>query len=304
MIKKAIIGGCMLALISLSALSQVQGKIEGIVTDKEGNPLENVVVSIMSTKITTRHFENKTNKEGKFIQVGLWPGFYQVSFKKSGYLSSSNEVKVSIAESTRLVVTMEKAEKALERMLSDADKLFLQGNKLYAEEKYEKAASSYEEAIKLNESQWGYHFNLGLCLKKMGNIEDSIAAFQKALELNPESFSCNKELGEALAKTDDYSKAKEYYLKAIEISSDDSDAFYNFGVVLTNLGESEEALKQFLKAVELNKDYAEAYYQIGTIYIGQNNVEEAVKNLEKFLEIAPDHKNAEIAKQLLSYLKK
>ncbi len=71
-----------------------------------------------------------------------------------------------------------------------------------------------------------------------------------------------------------------------------------------NLGESVEALNAFLKAVEIKEDYVEAYFQIGTIYIGQNLTEEAVKSLEKFLELAPEHEKADIAKQLLDYLKK
>ncbi len=48
----------------------------------------------------------------------------------------------------------------------------------------------------------------------------------------------------------------------------------------------------------------DAYYHIGTIYIGQNNTEEALKNLEKFLELAPEHEKANIAQQLLDFLKK
>jgi len=93
-------------------------------------------------------------------------------------------------------------------------------------------------------------------------------------------------------------------MRATELSPDDPDASYNLGVCLTNLRESEEALTLFLKAVELRDDHADAYYQIGTIYIGQNRTEEAVENLEKFLELAPEHEKANIAQQLLEYLKK
>jgi len=303
-IRKWIVLLFLIGLFSFNLWPSVRGKIIGIVTDSSGNLLEKVTVTIISLKTSARKFELKTDKEGKFLQIGLWPGYYQVSFKKSGYMPVTREVKVSIAESSKLEVKLEKAEEFVERNVSKADKLFLKGYKLYEEEKYEEAASAYKEAIKLSTTQWGYYLNLGLTYKKMDKKEEALAAFQKAVEHNPESYSSNKELGEILAKSGNYDEARKYYQKATELSPDDPDAFYNLGVCLTNLGESVEALNSFLKTVELREDYADAYYQIGTIYIGQNKVQEAIENLEKFLELAPEHEKANIAKQLLDYLKK
>jgi len=295
---------CLSCLITFNGWSSVQGKIEGVVTDSSGNPLEKVKVTIISLKVATRKLELTTDKEGKFVQVGLWPAYYQVNFKKSGYAPISQEVRVRIAESTRLEIKLEKAEEIVARTLSKADKLFVKGNKLYGEQKFEEAVQAYEEAIKTSQSQWGYYFNLGLAYKKLDKKQEAMNSFQKALEFNPETFSSNKELGEILAKDGNYEEAKKYYMRATELSPDDPDAFYNLGVCLTNLRESEEALTSFLKAVELRDDYADAYYQIGTIYIGQNRAEDAVENLEKFLELAPEHEKANIAKQLLEYLNK
>jgi len=304
MVRKYVILAFIIGLFSFTLWPSVEGKIKGIITDSSGNPLEKVKVTIISLKASSKKFELRTDKEGKFIQVGLWPGYYQVSFKKAGYSPFYREVKVTIGEAKQLKVIMEKTEAILERTLSKADSLFLKGYKFYAEKKYQEAAAAYEEAIKLSSTQWGYYLNLGLAYKKMDKKEEALSAFQKAVELNPESYSTNKELGEALAKGDNYEEAKKYYQKAAEISQDDPDAFYNFGVCLTNLGESEGALDAFLKTVKLKDDYADAYYQIGVIYIGQNKAKEAVANLEKFLELAPEHEKADIAKQLLDYLKK
>ncbi len=280
------------------------GKIIGTVTDKAGNPLEKVTVTIVSVKSAEKKIELETNKEGRFSQIGLWPDYYYVTFKKAGFMPVSQEVRVRIAAATEMNVVLDTAQSMMETNLSAADKIFLKGNKLYAEQKYEEAVQAYNEALELSQSQWGYYFNLGLALKKSDKKEEAIAAFQKALELNPESYSANKELGQLLAMEDNYEEAKKYYAKAAEISEDDPDAFYNLGVCLTNLGDQEGALSAFLKTVELKEDYAEAYYQLGTLYINQNNVEEAIKNLEKFLELAPEHEKANVTKQLLDYLKK
>lgn len=303
MIRKCMIFLFFISLFTIYGWSQ-HGRLEGIVTDKGGNPLEKVTVTIISVKSSGNKIEVKTNKDGKFSQVGLWPEYYYVRFKKSGFMPVSREVRVRIAEATKVEITLEKAQEMMERNLSASDKLFLKGNKLYAKQKYEEAAQAYEGALELSQSQWGYNFNLGLVYKKLGKKEEAIASFKKALELNPESYSINKELGQILAKEGNFEEAKNYFQRAAEISDDDPDAFYNLGVCLTNLGDSEAALSSFLKTVELKDDYADAFYYIGTIYISQNNVEEAIKNLERFLELAPEHEKANFVKQLLDYLKK
>lgn len=295
-----------LSILLLSAVSwtSIRGKIEGTVIDDSGNPIPDVSVEIVSMKMATRKFKTKSDNNGKFTQIGLWPDYYQVSLKKNGFLPVTIEVRVRIDESSQRQITMHTAEALIQKQLSAADKKFVKGNKLYAEGKYPEAIQEFLEATRMGESQWAYFFNLGLAYKKSVQDQESIAAFSKAAELNPDSFSCNKEAGEALGKLKNFTLAKKYYAKAIDLNAEDADTNYNYGVVLVAERESEPALAAFLKAVELKEDYAEAYYQIGTIYIGQNKKEEALAALEKFLELAPEHPQAQIATQLLDYLKK
>jgi Flp pilus assembly protein TadD len=306
--KRAIaLTACLLAFASLTfvpARAQIQGKIEGLVCDSEGNPLDKVSVTIVSQWSSAVRFEVTTKADGKFNQIGLQPGYYLVSLKKAGFTPVSTEVRVRIAEATQLEIKMRTGSEVLERAVSASDGLFLKGNKLYADKKYEEAAAAYREAIAKSGLQWGYHFNLGLALKKLGRPEESKAALLKALEINPESYSVNREVGENLAKAGDFSAARPYYQKAVDLSPDDPDAQYNLGVCLTNLGETEAALAAFEKTIQLKTDYADAYYQAGTILIGLNKKEEAIQSLEKFLALAPNHPQADLARQLLDFLKK
>src|SRR4030042_2468013 len=132
-----------------------------MVMDGPGNPLERVEVSIVPSKLGSQKFDFKSDREGRFTQIGLSAGFYMVSFKKEGFAPRSVEVKVNIAEVTTLEVKLEPAGAEALRTMSESDKLFVQGNRLYADNKFAEAAASYEEAIKLNETQRAYHFNLG-----------------------------------------------------------------------------------------------------------------------------------------------
>ncbi len=294
-----------LTFLSLTLSAQYQGKIEGFIYDMAGNPLEKAEVIIVSQMSTSINYRLVTDKNGHFIQIGLRPGFYLVEVRKTGFSPKSLEVKVSIAEVTKIEVRLEKAEEIVEPKLSEADRLFLQGNKFYSEQNYDQAILSYQEAIKLNPQHWAFHFNLGLAYKRKGENEKALHSFRQAQSLNPESFSANKELGESLAKQGNFNEALGFYEKAVALNPEDVDTLYNLGICLINLGDPEKALPYFEKAISLNQNYPDAYYQLGTINISLNRVPEAINYLETFLKLAsPNDPKIETAKQLLSYLKK
>ena len=50
---------------------------------------------------------------------------------------------------------------------------------------YNRAINAYHRAIKLNSSFYWSYYNLGDCLQKSGNVEDSTQAFAKATQLYP-----------------------------------------------------------------------------------------------------------------------
>jgi tetratricopeptide (TPR) repeat protein len=301
---KAAVAALFALTLAVLAWSQYQGKIGGRVLDPEGKPVEKAEVSIVSQRSTSLRFDLKTDKDGRFMQVGINPGYYMISVKKSGFAPGSKEVHLGVADQQNVEVALKSVAAEAEKSYSAADKAFLKGNKLYAEQKYAESTAAYAEAIGLDPANWSYHLNSGLALKKSGKTDEALAAFRKAAELNPDSYSANKEAGEALARADQPAEAKTYYEKAAGLSPDDPDAQFNLGVCQINLGESEAALPRFQKAVELKPDFADAYYQMATILIGQNKVPEAKAALEKFLALAPDHEKAAIARQLLDFLKK
>jgi tetratricopeptide (TPR) repeat protein len=303
-LKKAAFILVLVLACAVPSLAQFQGKVSGRVLDQEGNPVEKAEVTIVSQKTSKIRYELKTDGQGHFIQIGLMPGQFMISVKKAGYAPGSKEIHVGVAGEETFEIKLRSVEGEMERAYSAADKAFLKGNKLYADQKFAEAEAAYGEAVGLDQENWGYRLNLGLALKKVGKSEEALASFRRAVELNPDSYSANKEIGEALAKADQFAEARPFYEKAAGLSPDDPDAQYNFGVCLVNLGESETALPRFEKAVDLEPGYADAYYQMGTILIGQNKVADAVASLEKFVSLAPDHEKAGIAKQLLEYLKK
>lgn len=291
-------------LAAVAAWPQYQGRVNGRVLDPEGNAVDKAEVTIVSQKSSALRYDLKTDREGKFVQIGIQPGYFLITAKKAGFVPVSKEIHVGVAGEEVVEITLKTVEAETAKALSAADKDFLKGNKLYAEQKYPEAAGAFESAIGLDPANWAYYLNLGLARKKANQAPEAQAAFLKAAELNPGSYSANKEAGEALAKEGKFGEAKPFYERAAELSPEDPDGQYNLGVCLVNLGESEAALARFEKAVALKPEYAEAHYQMGTILIGQNKTAEAIASLEKFLALEPESEKAGIARQLLDFLKK
>jgi Flp pilus assembly protein TadD len=302
--KLLLLAPLLLALAGPLAWAQTQGRLKGRVTGPGGDPVDKAEVNIVSQRTASVQYDVKSDKDGRFVQIGLTPGYYRVTAKKDGFAPASKEIHIGIAEETTCELALKPVDPGTQKTLSKADQTFLAANKLYAEQKFAEAAASYTEAIGLDPSNWAFRFNLGLSLKKAGRSEEALAAFRQAVELNPESASANKETGEALAKAGQFAEARPFYEKAAALAPDDPDAQYNLGVCLVNIGEQEGALASFRKTVALKPDYADAFYQMASILISQNKVSEARDALEKFLALAPNHEKAGIARQLLDYLKK
>lgn len=280
-----------------------QERVEGMVRDQIGAPLEKVSVVIISHKNPSIGYALRTDKKGQFSLNELQVGYYRVSARKSGYRTHSLEMRVSAAGGAALEIVLEKIDNASSRVLQAGEELFDRANKLYGEKKFEQAANTYLEAIEKIPDEWSYQLNLGMAYLRMKKDEEAAGAFEKAVELNPESASARKELGRALTKQDRYEEAMVQFLKAVEISPDDPEAQFELGIGYLNTMDQDAALRAFLETLRLDPKFAEAYYHIGTIFIGQNRVPEARESLARFLKLAPDNQFAPVARELLERLR-
>jgi tetratricopeptide (TPR) repeat protein len=66
------------------------------------------------------------------------------------------------------------------------------GRDYYGLFQYEKAKEQFEKAIQLDSSCAEAHFHLGLCLRKLNQIDAALRSLERALELDPEDLDCQK----------------------------------------------------------------------------------------------------------------
>ena len=109
-------------------------------------------------------------------------------------------------------------------------KQVLEGNELFAEEKYDQANLKYRDALLQDPDSPLIHFNIGDVLYKKRNYEEALKSYEKAT------------------------------------ASDDillqSQAYYNMGNTLYRMGKLVESIQMYKKALELNPEDEDAKYNL------------------------------------------
>lgn len=282
-------------------LATVHGTLKGVIKDTNGHPIEGVKITITSMHYSAVRFLIESTTEGKFIQIGLQPDYYQIKAEKDGYIPIVFERRVGIQMTVDASFIMQEGKYQIEIPPGEED--FNRGNDMFSKNNFEEAAKYYQQAINKEENESVYYNNLAIVYTNLEKYDEAIDIYKRMLDIQSESYTANKNLGELYGMQKKYEEALPYFKKAVELSPDDPDAVYSLGACLLNTGSSSEAMEVFLKLIQSNKDYQMAYYQIGMIYVNQGKTKEAMENLEKFLELAPDNPNVPVAKKIVDYLK-
>ncbi len=326
----ALISICLTGLAP-TLMAQV-GRVSGLVTDDQGNPLKDVQIRIEGMDIK-RNYKLKTGKDGKFIHAGVVvQGRYRVIAEKEGYQTDYVEgVKPSygddagfvefklkpgeggllafeISDEERAKIEKQNEEARKQREAFEAVKsTFEAGMKAYDTEDYELAASKFKEAAAEDATQKAVWANLGNAQAKLGQNQEAVESYKKAIALDPQDAALHQNLGNLYSTIGKTDLAKASYEKAATLGavSDPTGAavtYYNLGVTYINENKTKEAAEALQKALEYDETYAEAHYQLGLTWLGLGQMEDAVKHLKRYLELTPNGPNAATAQALIESL--
>jgi serine/threonine-protein kinase len=124
----------------------------------------------------------------------------------------------------------------------------------------DEAIASYKKAIELDPKYTWAHNMLGYQLWwGKGQADEAIACFRKAIDLDPKSAYPHVTLGAVLCDAKrDYDAAIACFRTAIELDPNDATAHSNLGEALRHKGQVDAAIACWKKALELNPKYAGA----------------------------------------------
>ncbi|WP_372365650.1 tetratricopeptide repeat protein [Candidatus Uabimicrobium sp. HlEnr_7] len=131
------------------------------------------------------------------------------------------------------------------------EKIFDEGNRLYAQKKYNEAIEQYQKSITAGEQSANPYYNIGLCY---GGLKE-------------------------------YQKASDYYTLAIEKKKDYAKAYFNRGRMFLLMGETEKAIADCDQAVTFDEKLDSAYFLRGFLYLNKESYALALADFKKTISL-------------------
>lgn len=154
------------------------------------------------------------------------------------------------------------------------------------------AIAAYQEALSLEPEQATTQFNLGNALRDLGDREGAINAFRSAIAIQPEHFRAYNNLGTLLHDQGDHQAALAAYNAALAIQPAYPTGLNNLGNTLKQLGEHQAAIQAFQRALALDPDYATAHNNLGTVWQALAEPEMAAAAYRKAIALRPSYAEA------------
>jgi tetratricopeptide (TPR) repeat protein len=166
--------------------------------------------------------------------------------------------------------------------------LLVLGLKSFAQAGYwQNGFSLYEEALRVNQTSWLAHNNLGLEYLRDDQPEKSLEFFRQAIQDRPLNAKSYNNLANALLALNRPGEAIAYLQKALELAPNSPLIAFNLGAAYRQTGALPEALAAFQRAATLKPDFAEAHGEIGNIHNLLGQPGEAEKDFARAKALLP-----------------
>lgn len=303
--RKAVFIILLFFVLAASGLSQGykgQGRFSGVVTDKDGKPLEGVKVKLFSVRGQSG-FETETDREGKWRANYVRGGAWNIDFEKPGYMPKKITVQINEFDRNK-PITISLEEMAGLAVAEEMKAELARGNVLFDEGKYEEAIQVYLNIIAKNPEMDIIYQNIGNCYFQMQKYDKAEEAYRKILERDPQNAQAILLIGNCYANRGDEAKAMEWYGKVEFEKIKDPIVLFNIGSSLYKQSKLEPALSYYQRAVNLQPDFLDAIYYLGMVNLAMNKLADAIAAFESYLKQDADSPRASQVKSFLELLRK
>ncbi len=286
-----------------------QARVQGVVRDGGGAPLEGVAVTITTPSNTRFKLELKTNKDGKWGAIlGNAVPPYTYRFEKTGYLPWQETRKIGIGSVENFATVLYTQEQAVAAGKVEVKKdpfveAYNAAVERYQAKDYPAALAKAEEATRLGPERsngWALAAKMAGAAKEW---DKAVADAEKALALDPEATELYGLLAEGYRSKGDKAKTAEYEKKFAAANPDNPDILYNQAVELYNKGDFKGAEPILKKVLEIRPDSAKAHFLLGMACVNLSKIPEMKAHLAEYLKLDPKGADAAAAKEMLDAFK-
>jgi tetratricopeptide (TPR) repeat protein len=133
------------------------------------------------------------------------------------------------------------------------------------EDNLELAIASLEKALKIDSTLWVSHYYMGICYKRIHDVQRAEKYLLKSISLNPQLAEAHVELGEVYQMRNLFQKAAYRYDQAIKTAPKLVQGYFNLGNLKFLAGDLSSALKQYQICNEINPNFPDSYLMKGIL---------------------------------------
>ena len=297
----------------------VSAQVEGTVTEA-GKPLPNVNVTLISQ--TGRTFKLKTDKNGKFVAVGVPYGFYDVDVVSSAgeklyhkknvevqpnQSSSVSTMAIDISQTTSQAPTGQPGQTAVPGQAGQTTESGKPGQQpKYTKEQIEEIKKQNEKATSTNAL-----IKQAQDLMNAKNWQEAVPVLQQLVTADPNNWQYHSALGDSYLNTGQFEQAVDSYEKGIQAAesnttvdpknpaTDPAKKKAGIAKMLTNEGNADlklhknkEAVDAYTKAASMDPNPATAYFNLCATQYNTGNVDGALSACDKAIAADPNKADA------------
>ena len=216
-----------------------------------------------------------------------WNVYQRVSFHEpypSAFLAllESLDDKVVLAEDKPISTPIELEVKDKAKVLNE------QALTLHSNNDYDRAISTYSEAISLDPKNALYYRNRGASYALISNYDVAIADFNKAIDLDSKDDSFYGWRGWSFYMKDNYDTAIADYTRAIKLRPHVADHYRWRGGSYHKKGDLDAAIANYTQAIKLDPNNADFYRQRSSSYSYKGNEDAAIADDNIAIRLEPN----------------
>lgn len=294
---------------AVAVYGAAQARISVTVTDTQGNPLPDAVVTITTSEMTNFEKVVKVGKNGTCnIMILDATHHYLFHVEAKGYQPQERPFKVPVGSTDEVFEFQLKTpqEAAAEgeiqlqqqpgyKELEEAKELFKAGDKEAALAKFEEAVVAMPDLVPALAGIASINYELNRYEEALAAAKECLAASEDSVECLAIAANSSQQLGDAEAHA-------AYMARYQELNPEDPAILYNEAAVFLNKMDDEGARPLLERCLAVDPNFPECNFEYGMLLLRTGDMEGAKKHLQKYLEVAPDGADAGTAQETLKYL--
>lgn len=154
-------------------------------------------------------------------------------------------------------------------------------------ERYEEARQCFSQAVAYAPSFAGFHCDLGVVQRCLGQYAEAVRCFERALQIDARFAAAWTNLSDTWLRMGRLEEAISAGQRAVAAQPDLAEAHSNLGNALRDSGRFEEAIHHFLRALALNPHFVAAYNNLAHAYIEAERLDDAIASCDRALSLQP-----------------